>query len=174
MCDPSIAAAFPCAVLVPQCPAQFDWLTPIDGEKDMLDIVRLMISEALLDNRIDPQRVYLAGFSMGAFGAWELAARAPDRFAAVVPIAGGGSPAIAPQLVNVQLWAVHGAADDVVPVEQSRSMIEAIQNCGGNPKFTEYPAVGHGAWRKVFQADSETLAWMFKRSRQEMMSVRGE
>ena len=162
MSQPSMIHAYPCALLVPQCPQGFDWSGAIAGETDMLDVVLLMIDESLRDDRIDPQRVYLAGFSMGASGAWDLAARAPGQFAAVVPIAGGGRPETAPQLVNVRLRAVHGAADDVVPVEQSRSMIEVVRSRGGNPGYTEYAGLGHQSWQKVFQRDAEVLEWIFR------------
>jgi pimeloyl-ACP methyl ester carboxylesterase len=46
---------------------------------------------------IDPQRIYLTGFSLGGFGTWALGLSSPDRFAALVPVAGGwesGSDAV--------------------------------------------------------------------------------
>lgn len=162
MSQPSMTGAYPCALLVPQCPEGFDWSGAVAGETDMLDVVLLMIDEALRDDRIDPQRVYLAGFSMGASGAWDLAARAPGKFAAVVPIAGGGRPETAPRLVDVRLWAVHGAADEVVPVVQSRNMIKTVRSSGGNPRYTEYAGLGHQSWRQVFQRDAEVLEWIFQ------------
>lgn len=114
------------------------------------------------DERIDPHRVYLVGYSMGGHAAWALAARAPERFAAVVPIAGGGDPKFAEQLVDVPLWAVHGADDEVVPVMQSREMSAAVKEVGGNPRLSEPLGVGHAAWRVVFRQDSDVLDWMFR------------
>lgn len=72
---------------------------------------------------------------MGGYGTWALAARAPDRFAAVVPIAGGGNTESASRFIDVPLWAVHGADDEVVPVAQSKEMITAIREAGGSPQF---------------------------------------
>ncbi|MBX3439236.1 MAG: prolyl oligopeptidase family serine peptidase [Planctomycetaceae bacterium] len=163
LCESSLANAFPCAVLAPQCPEGFHWSSTIDSEIDMLDAVLQMIDDVLTDfSRIDSQRIYLAGFSMGGYGAWALATRAPDRFAAVVPIAGGGDPAFAKRLVNVPLWAVHGADDEVVSVTQSQAMISAIHEAGGDPCFTELPEVGHQTWPVVFRDSSEILIWMFR------------
>ena len=36
----------------------------------------------------------MTGLSMGGFGTWSLAAYQPKRFAALVPICGGGEPAL--------------------------------------------------------------------------------
>ena len=102
------------------------WAQRLDAETDLLDGVLQMIDEVLADSRIDPNRVYLIGFSMGGLGAWELAMRAPNRFAAVVPICVGGDPSRAARLSNVRLWAVHGADDTVVPASESRNMIAAV------------------------------------------------
>src|SRR5690606_5595320 len=119
MCELPMSDAFPCAVLAPQCPEEFNWSSRIDSETDILDALMMMVDKVLRDPRIDPHRVYLAGSSMGGYGTWALAARAPDRFAAVVPIAGGGNTESASRFIDVPLWAVHGADDEVVPVAQS-------------------------------------------------------
>jgi predicted peptidase len=166
LCDGFLADAFPCAVLAPQCPEELNWSSHIDSDVDMVDAVLRMIDDVLKDTRLDPQRVYLAGFSMGGYGAWALAARAPGRFAAVVPIAGGGDPSWAQQLIDAPVWAVHGAEDQVVPVGQSQSMIAAIREAGGDPRFSELPGVGHGSWQAVFSKDSEILEWVFRQSRE--------
>src|SRR5690242_6447275 len=102
---------------------------------------------------------------MGAFGTWELAARFPERFAAVVPISGVGDEQHAARLVGVPLWAIHGEADAVVPVESSRSMIFAVERAGGSPHYSELPGIGHNPWRVVMQPDFEVLRWMFGQSR---------
>jgi pimeloyl-ACP methyl ester carboxylesterase len=164
LCEKTICDAFPCAVVAPQCPPGMSWSAGLDFNIDLLDGVMRMIDEALADRRIDPTRIYLIGLSMGGFGSWELAARAPERFAAVVPICGGGIAKHADRLVGVPLWAVHGADDKVVPVAQSKTMIEAVRQAGGAPRYLELPGVGHNCWDSVFRADSEVLQWMFQQS----------
>ena len=159
--ESELKAEFPCAVLAPQCPARHSWGSDGLARPDFLDAVLVMLDEILEDSRIDPNRVYLTGFSMGSFGSWRLAARTPDRFAAVLPIAGGGNEEWGQQLSNVPLWAVHGAEDEAVSPEQSRRMIEAIRQAGGNPRYTELPEVGHGSWDDVFHVNSPYLSWMF-------------
>jgi predicted peptidase len=113
---------------------------------------------------IDAKRLYVMGNSLGGYGAWHLACTRPGMFAAAVPICGGGDPALAKNLVNVPVWAFHGAKDMNVPVSGSRQMIEAIRNAGGDPKYTEYPEEAHDITRNVIETH-ELLDWMFERRR---------
>ena len=169
LCEGTMRNLYPCALLAPQCPKRGGWAQRLDAKTDLLDGGVRMIDDVLADSRIDPNRVYLIGLSMGGFGTWELAMRAPERFAAVVPICGGGDESRAGRLVNVPLWAVHGAEDEVVPVAQSRTMIEAVEKAGGEPRYLEMPGVGHDCWKGVFRLDSEVLAWMFRQARGSML-----
>ncbi len=108
--------------------------------KEIVDTLRLAF------NNIDPNRLYLTGYSMGGYGAWEAAERWPNYWAAVAPISGAGDPSKAAALVNVPIWAFHSTNDTTVPVAGSRDMIDAIRTAGGHPRYTEYPDLGHGAW----------------------------
>lgn len=166
LCNEAMADAFPCAVLAPQCPHGMNWLSRLNPQIDMLDAVMRMVDTVTVDGRIDPKRIYLIGLSMGGFGSWALAARFPERFAAVVPICGGGDTGQAPRLVSVPIWAVHGNVDDVVPVTHSQAMISAIEEAGGSPRFWERADVGHNSWDAVFRVDSDVLRWMFRQSQE--------
>jgi predicted peptidase len=92
---------------------------------------------------VDRDRVYLTGCSMGGFHTWEYAVSYPDRFAAIVPLCGGCDPQLAKRLVNVPIWAFHGAKDDRVPLAMGKEIVDAVKKCGGNVKFTIYPDAGH-------------------------------
>jgi poly(3-hydroxybutyrate) depolymerase/peroxiredoxin len=109
--------------------------------------------------RTDPRRVYLTGVSMGAEGVWSLAAADPRRFAAIVPVCGGGEPSLAGALTNVPCWAFHGDADPIVPVQATREMIAAITKAGGRPLYQEYRGVDHACWDRVY-ADAELYRWL--------------
>ena len=167
--EPGIQAEFPSFVIAPQCPKGMQWSnrSAFDDEEtcDGLTVALAAVDEVLAEYPADPDRVYVIGFSMGGFGAWKLAAREPKRFAAVVPIAGGGNPEWAPRLVNVPIRAVHGAADDVVPVEQSREIIAAIRAAGGSPRYDEFPGAPHSSWRTLFANPSKFLRWLHQQAR---------
>ena len=113
---------------------------------------------------VDARRVYLTGLSMGGYGTWELAARQPQRFAAVVPICGGGDERQASRLSALPIWAFHGAADNVVFPIRSQKMVDAIRAAGGKIQYTQYPGVGHNSWNQAYRSD-ELLKWLFAQRR---------
>ena len=111
----------------------------------------------------DPKRTYLTGLSMGGFGTWSLAMAYPDRWAAIVPVCGGGDPSQAAKIAKIPCWDFHGDADTAVPVDKSRKMIAALKAAGGDPKYTEYPGVGHNSWDKAY-GTPELYTWLLEHS----------
>jgi predicted peptidase len=118
-----------------------------------------MLDAVMTEYNTDSKRVYLTGLSMGGYGTWSLAAAYPEKWAAIVPICGGGDPAAAVKIKDIPTWVFHGDKDQAVPVERSREMIEAIKAAGGNPKYTEYPGVGHNSWDPAY-ATPELWTWL--------------
>lgn len=125
-----------------------------DGERALK-----ILDAAVKDYRIDPRRVALVGWSMGGYGAWSLGAAYPERWSAVVPISGGGDPAQVTRLKDVPVWAFHGARDALVPVSESRTLVEALQSAGGKVNFTEFPRGGHVIFEETF-ANENLLRWL--------------
>jgi predicted peptidase len=174
LAEPEWRERYPCYVVAPQCRADhrwapYDWSdkqsSPLAPEPtgDLAAAVAA-VDAVLAAEPIDPARIYLTGLSMGGYGAWELAARMPQRFAAVAPICGGGDEAQARKLVGLPIWCFHGADDKVVPVARSRSMVAAIKAAGGEPKYTELPGVGHDSWTPAYR-ESGLLDWLFQQRR---------
>jgi predicted peptidase len=108
---------------------------------------------------VDPERIYLVGFSMGGYGTWHVAADYPTMFAAIAPICGGGQPKDAEALAHLPTWAFHGAKDEVVPVTESERMIQAMRAAGGAPKLTVFPDAGHGICNNVCDR-SDFWSWL--------------
>ena len=127
----------PCFVVAPQCRADHKWVEIDWSDKSSLPqrpepTVDMAAAVAALDavvqtEPVDSGRVYLTGISMGGYGSWDLAARMPERFAAVIPVCGGGDETTAPKLKALPIWCFHGDADRAVPVERSRTMVEAVK-----------------------------------------------
>jgi predicted peptidase len=111
--------------------------------------------------KTDPKRVYLTGLSMGGYGTWSMALKDPGRWAAIVPICGGGDPNQADKIKNIPCWCFHGDADTAVAVDRSRHMINALKTAGGSPKYTEYPGVGHNSWDKAY-GTPELYEWLLQ------------
>ena len=112
---------------------------------------------------------------MGGFGTWETACYAPSRFAAIVPVAGGGDVAQAQRLVNLPVWAFHGADDDTVPLEANKTMVDAVRKCGGHVEFTVYPNCGHDICNMLFY-DGHLYEWLLaqRRSQHPSRGVEGK
>lgn len=174
------AADFPAIVVFPQAPAGSEW-----SDNEALALATL--DAALTEFGGDPSRVYLTGMSMGGYGTWDLAARHPARFAALVPVCGGvtspgarrptlrvtaadGSAdpfaAVAASVKDIPAWIFHGAKDDVVPPEQSRRMHAALQAAGARDvRYTEWPDANHNSWDATY-ADADLWAWLLARRRE--------
>ena len=145
---------FPFIVVSPQSPGR-GW-NP-DALKGLLD-------DILANYRVDHDRVYLTGLSMGGYGAWTLAAAYPDYFAAVVPICGGGDPAEATKLKDLPIWVFHGAKDEAVPLRRSQEMVDALKAAGSDVKFTVYPDAHHDSWTETYD-NPELYKWLMSHQR---------
>ena len=115
----------------------------------MIELEKLL-KDIETDLTIDSERIYLTGLSTGGFGTWHWACRQPERFAAIAPICGGGPVEMAANLKHLPIWAFHGAKDEVVAIEQSQSMVDAVQAAGGQVEFTIYPEAGHDSWTETY------------------------
>lgn len=172
-------AAYPCFVVVPQVPRASRWVDadwgqaggrgtfpdkPSPSMQAALGIVRQWID----GGRVEAERVYVTGLSMGGYGSWFAAAHANELFAAAVPICGGGDPGWADRYGKLPIWAFHGSEDQAVPVERSREMIAALKQAGHQPepKYTEYEGGGHNVWTQTYQRD-DLFQWLFSQRRTE-------
>jgi len=146
----------------PQCPADTWW-------SDHIEALDALLNEITSAYGVDTERICLTGLSMGGYGAWHLAVTYPDRFAAVVPICGGGFlfhgfPERVCTLKDVPVWAFHGAKDDVVPLRESEVLINELKGCGGDVRFTVYPDAAHDSWTQTYD-NPELYSWLLARSR---------
>jgi predicted peptidase len=97
---------------------------------------------------------------MGGYGTWRLVAAYPHRFAAAVPICGGGEPQeMSASLRRVPTWAFHGARDAVVPLSESQRMVDAVRRTGGQIRFTVYPDAEHDSWTQTYN-NNRVYDWL--------------
>jgi predicted peptidase len=145
---------FPFILVSPQSP-QFGW---------NVAALKALLDEVQANYKVDADRVYVTGLSMGGFGTWALAAAYPDRFAAIVPICGGGEPILARKLKDIPAWVFHGAKDSVVPLARSEVMVKALKGAGGNVQFTVYPDAGHDSWTETYN-NPKLYEWLLQQRR---------
>ena len=147
---------FPFVVISPQCPKDEWW---------SMDALHDLLNEIVETYRIDTARIYVTGLSMGGYATWGLACTYPERFAAVIPICGGGDPEKAPLMKEVPTWVFHGAKDEAVPLQQSQKMVDALKAVGSDVRFTVYPEGGHvEAWQNAY-GDPDLWEWLTKQRR---------
>jgi predicted peptidase len=127
---------FPFVVVSPQCPPGEIW-TDVDALSALIDCVQA-------DYRIDSDRIYVTGHSMGGRGALYLAYRLPQRFAAVIALS-PLSPITAwkENLARVPLWILHGKADTLAPVADTQELVRGIETAGGHPRLDILPERDH-------------------------------
>ncbi len=163
--------AWPFIVVMPQKPSQDTEWEQYDAE------VMTLLAQVRREYAVDPARIALTGLSQGGHGAWVLAARHPETWAAVIAVCGygparwkgpgtfdGTAAELAAKVKDLPVWAFHGEADDTVPVGETRAMISALTVAGGAPRATIYPGVGHGCWERAY-GEPELPRWLLAQRR---------
>ncbi len=113
---------------------------------------------------IDPNRVYVAGESMGGEGVWRAIAADPHRFAAAIAMCGYGDAWEIPKVAKVPAWVFQGDDDPVVDYSRARQWVAELRKAGGTPKYSEYPGIGHNVWDVAF-SDPALVDWLFSHHR---------
>lgn len=150
----------PCFLLAPQCPS-----ADIGWKEQVASNLLALIADLSDHLPIDETRLYLTGSSMGGFGTFNIAAKFPGVFAACVPLCGGGDVKNAEILKSTPFWVFHGDKDDMVPVERSRAIVEAVKKAGGElMNYTELAGEGHGITGVVYPRE-DLHTWLFKQKK---------
>jgi len=173
------ASAYPAVVVFPQCPPGRLW-----ASEDMTAMAMRALEDTERAYRTDPDRVYLTGLSRGGQGVWFLAYRNPDRFAALLVIAGrvantgeqgregivpaaDGEPfaALAGRIADVPTWIFHGEVDSTTEVEESRNLAAALGRLGATKfRFTEMPGMPHNVWDAAYRSPG-VVNWLLSQRR---------
>jgi len=166
-------ASYPCFVVVPQCPADKQWVNT-NWSLGSYSITNISISTELkmakdiietleTQYNIDASRLYITGLSMGGYGTWDFILRYPTMFKAAIPICGAGDPSKASLIGTMPLRVFHSSDDPTVPVSGSRSMVDAINALGPNTRtefYTEYTDQGHYSWINAYNT-TDLVSWLF-------------
>jgi predicted peptidase len=156
---------FPFIVLSPQCPEGQTWSRPM---------LLALLEDICGTYHVDPRRVYATGLSMGGYGTWDLGLSYPEKFAAIVPICGGGNYITTllatrekPQaLRTLPVWVFHGAKDPVVPLSESQRMVDFLKKADVREvKFTVYPNAEHNSWAETY-ANPDLYKWLLEHRRE--------
>jgi predicted esterase len=151
----------PFIVVSPQANRNFGWQP---------EILEHFLRSLKQTYRVDKDRIYLTGLSMGGYGTWNWASKYPKNFAAIVPICGGGDTAEVWKLQNVPVWCFHGGKDNVVPPSESTRLIDALKKVNPAARLTIYPDAGHDSWTETYNNDS-VYSWLLQQKRKVLEPV---
>ena len=155
------------------------------GEQDVMNV----IAEMEKRYNIDPDRIILAGHSMGGMGVWTIGAHYPDRFAGLMILSARGdyyfwqdierdalpqykrtlidtdfASHLLPNLKHIPILCMHGALDMVVSVKEMRHMVKTVKKANQNLLYIEDPEGYHSAGSSAFERE-DVRQWTRKRRR---------
>ncbi len=161
-------------MVCPQCPEGQQWVDTdfTQGNYSLRDIPVSSSLHAALElvyyvsetYAVDPSRIYVTGLSIGGFGTWDICMRAPDLFAAALPVCGAGSPDDVSLIQDLPITTVHGDADTRVPVSGTRAMVNALKAYGNEPVYFELAGYSHNVWDWTY-TNSQILNWLFSQTK---------
>ena len=141
---------FPFVLVSPQVPTGSRW----NAEE-----LSKLVDELANTYRIDRQRLYVTGLSMGGSGTWSLVSAYPDKFAAAMPLCGRGDLAAAEKLAKTPIWVLVGDKDRAETVQNCQDMAAALKKAGGEAKLTVYPDLPHDCWTVTYN-NPEVYEWL--------------
>lgn len=175
--NPNLSNAFPGIVIWPQVSYNGAWESGWENGNLSQNgrMVASIIEYLITTKNIDPDRIYMHGLSNGGKGTWDLAAKRPDLFAAVLPMAGVGSnpAAMAPILNTMPLWLFQGGTDTNPNPQAAAESIAALQAQGGDPRYTLYPTLGHGVWNTAY-AEADFFPWILAQNKKNIHVFGGD
>ncbi|TDK31247.1 alpha/beta fold hydrolase [Rhizobium deserti] len=146
---------FPFLVFSPQNPSD-ELLYPIEK-------VEAALEDVISKHRVDRTRVYVVGYSRGGFGAWAMAEQFPDRFAAVVPIAGGGNRHYLSRTnAKAAFWVFHGTDDDVILLSDSIIMFERLKALKRTVRLSVLEGIDHSEVERAALEDADLWNWLLR------------
>jgi len=157
---PANQAQLPAFVLAPQCREDRNWSDPELNEiSAQLQIALAILASVQKEFSIDPDRIYLAGQSMGGLGVWALLQARPDRWAAALVLCAFDNFTNVKEIARIPVWVFQGDADMSVPVDLVRQMMKDLKKSGAQPRYSEYHKIGHDVWLKAF-AEPDLVTWL--------------
>lgn len=146
---------FPFITIAPHCTSGCNWAN-VNFDK--------LLEEIAANYKIDKDRIYVTGYSMGGYGTWSAIANFPDLFAAAAPICGGGNEGSICKAKGLAIKAFHGDKDRVIPHSASVKLVNALKKCKANAELVTIEGGDHGIWPKLFQ-DPKFYDWFLTQKR---------
>lgn len=156
---------YPAIVFIPQCPKGLRY-DELRDRKNASEELRACIQKGVLERyHIDTDRIYITGISMGGLGTVRQLEQYPDFYAAGFSVCGGthfgtDNAMIAEIIKDIPLYLTHSADDTIVPVEQSRQIVRALEEIEGKVTYHEFDGLNHNIFMQSYALDG-IWEWMF-------------
>lgn len=152
----SIREKYKAIVVYPQCPVTSFWFDESITEKlkTLVDILRRQYG-------VDDDKISIGGFSMGAYGTFEMVARYPGLFEAAVAISGAGDEEDASLMAKSRWQIFAGEKDEIVPSIRTEKIVAALQKSGAVVAFTLYPDAPHESIWMHALSEPGLFKWLF-------------
>jgi poly(3-hydroxybutyrate) depolymerase len=169
--DPALAAkAFSGFVLVAQMLNEWE----PNSVQHLIRIIRLHCEKY----KIDPNRIYIHGLSIGGYAVYEAIKRAPWLFAAALPMSAVSDAAgifthnQQGKVAHIPLWAFQGGNDTNPTPAATESIMSRLRTAGGTPKYTLYSTASHNTWGKAY-GEAEFYPWMKSKNKANLHPSKG-
>lgn len=141
------------AIIVAPDSVRGNWSTS-ENEK----AVNALLDMVMAHYAIDKKRVAVTGYSMGGTGSWHLAEKFPERFSAVIPIA--GRPPASAVGWRLPVLAIHSRDDQVVPFGPAAARIAEHQKAGVNAKLIALTGIAHYEAGRFREPLRQAVPWL--------------
>jgi hypothetical protein len=169
--DPSMPArAFPGFVLMPQMLNVWDSLSV----EDMIKVVLLHAEKY----KINPDRIYIHGLSIGGYATYEAIKRAPWLFAAALPMSAvseAGNIFVHNQqdkVVHIPLWTFQGGLDTDPSPAFTQNTVNKFRAAGASIQYTVYSDLEHRVWGRAYQ-ETNFFSWILAKRKNAIHALHG-
>ncbi|MDH5761507.1 MAG: hypothetical protein OEZ51_00880 [Nitrospinota bacterium] len=141
------------------------------------ELVLQLIHETKIRVPVDPNRIFLAGLSNGALGAYMIGTFYPDYFAGVIPIAGAISEPhylhFLINLTNTPIYSIQGQYDPIFPIQFSRRIYKILSDMKYPVTYREHTEKGtaHGGHFLPENEVPALLTWLKEQKREPYSQV---
>lgn len=168
--DPTLSSrAFPGFVLMAQMFNEWN----ANNIQDLIRLVQLHCKKY----KIDQNRIYIHGLSIGGYGVYEAIKRAPWLFAAALPMSAVNDAQIFTQnmqskVIHMPLWIFQGGQDTAPSPSYTNGLVNKFKSAGAVVRYTVFSDLGHNVWNRAY-GQSDFFTWMLSKNKANIHAYAG-
>ena len=152
-------------ILVAPAKTEWDW----DADK-IVDV----IEDFSANLRVNRNRIYLTGISMGGRGTYIVAAAMPDVFAGLMPLSSHHAPYsyvhLAPLVAHLPIWTSHGDQDSISSYDMAVEMVRELEKRQADVTFHTVVGGDHEGWDTIY-GNPKVIDWLLLQQKDSSTAV---